>query len=41
MLGIYAQVMEACDADRERLQALVQGAYLALSGTTPVLEAVA
>ncbi len=32
-LGLYAQVMNVTDADKERLRRLVQGGYLAVDGS--------
>lgn len=32
-LGLYAQVMDGAEADRERLRQLVDGGYLALAGS--------
>ena len=32
-LGLYAQVMNVAEADRDRLRQLVEGGYLALAGT--------
>jgi hypothetical protein len=32
-LGLYAQVMNVAEADRQRLRTLVQGDYLAVAGS--------
>jgi hypothetical protein len=32
-LGLYAQVMNVSDADKDRLRRLVQGVYLAVDGS--------
>jgi hypothetical protein len=32
-LGLYAQVMNVAEADRQRLRALVEGDYLAVAGS--------
>ena len=39
-LGLYAQVMNVAEADRERLRSLVEGDYLALAGTGDVSSAI-